>query len=156
MWTDSPTDMTKLIIAFFVILRDAPKNCIYDFAHVTAGSNFTRRSAHSGLYARSTKAQGAVLRKTSSQYCWRSERLVATLNARPQVVKQPQQDMFYIQQVYSFSIGSTPGIRTDAVWLIVQRLLPVKWHSMIIELHLEGCVLWRHNTSQTHWTDFRT
>ena len=138
--TDKPTDMTKLIIAFFfVILRDAPKNCIYDFAQVTARStfkrrsahsglyarsNFTRRSAHSGLYARSTNAQRAVLRKISSQYSWRSERLVATLNAGPQVVKQPQA-VFYIQQVYSFSIGSTPGVRTDAVRLIVQPLLPL-------------------------------
>jgi hypothetical protein len=53
---------------FFVILRVVPKNCICDFAHVTARSNFTRQSAHSGLYARSTKAKRAVLRKTSSQY----------------------------------------------------------------------------------------
>jgi hypothetical protein len=123
--TDKPTDMTKLIIdVFFVILRDAPKNCIYDFAQVTAKINFTRRSAHPDLCARSTKAQRAVLRKISSQYSLRSERLVATLNARTQVVKQPQA-AFYIQQVHSFSIGSTPGVRTEAVRLIVQPLLPL-------------------------------
>ena len=125
MWPDRPTDMTKLIIAlFFVILRDALKNCTYDFAQVTARSNFTRRSAHSDLYARSTKAQRAVSRKTSCQYSRRSGRLVATLNARPQAVKQPQV-VFYIQQVYSFSIGSTPGVRMDAISLIVQPLLPL-------------------------------
>jgi len=45
-------------LSFLVILRDAPKNCIYEFAQFTARSNFTRRSAHSGLYARSTKHRG--------------------------------------------------------------------------------------------------
>ena len=125
MWMDRPTDMTKLIIAFLWFCATRLKT-----AYTTSPRSLLGVISQGGQHTQACmlavpKHIGRVLRKTSSQYSWRSEQLVATLNARPQVVKQPQKAMFYIQQVYSFSIGSTPGVRKDPVRLIVQPFLPL-------------------------------
>jgi hypothetical protein len=87
----------------------APKNCIYDFALVTARSNFTRRSAHSGLYARSTKAKRTGFAQDQFSVLLK----IGTARSNSQ------------RETASRKATTKAGVRTDPVRLIVQPLLPL-------------------------------
>ena len=146
---------------FFVILCDAPKNCIYDFAQVTARSNFTRRSAHSGLYARSTKAYRAGF--AQDQFSVLLKIGTARSNSQRETASRKATTKSHVLHSAGILIFNRFHPRSSQGPSKANRPAfpsPVKWHNMIIELHFGGCVSWRHNTSQhteqtfgrnTHW-----
>ena len=156
MWTDRPTDRMKIIIFLFwwfcaTRLKTAYTNSPSSLLGVTSrGGQHTQAcmlavQSTEGGFAQDQfsallqigTARSNFQRETASRKATTTSRV---LHSTGTLIF----NRFHLRSSHERSKANCPASPS-----------PVKWHSLIVALHLGGCVSWRHNTSQTH-SDFRT